>query len=172
MLELLSGLYARTARPCSRCRRLTATTLAGNDAGMLARIAMQRLGTGDPGGAERELVRSLEIAPDQAKTGEQLVLAALAAGDIDRAVAALEQLKRQPKADPARVNNLTGLVRLSQLDFNGARAVFEAAIKTDPNAIDVRLNLARVLALQNQSAEAETQLNEVLRKDPANAGQR
>jgi putative PEP-CTERM system TPR-repeat lipoprotein len=170
MLELLGGVYARTGQTALAAQTLDrATTLAGDNAGALARIAVLRLGAGDPSGAEREFIRSLEIAPDQAQTGEQLVVAALAAGDVDRAVAALERLKRQPKADPAKVSNLTGLVRLAQLNYDGARAAFEAAIKADPNAVGVRLNLARVLALQNRPAEAETQLNEVLRKDPANA---
>ena len=169
LLEMLGAAYTQTGQTAlARQTLVRAAALANDNPRVLARIAALQVGAGDPVGAERELIRSVEIAPDKTETGEQLVMAALAAGDVTRASAALEQLKRQPKADPSKIDNLTGQVRLAQFDLAGARAAFEAVLKADPNATGTQLNLARVLILQNQDAEAETVLNAVLRREPAN----
>lgn len=169
LLELLGAAYTQTGQTAlARQTLVRAAALANDNPQVLARIAALQVGAGDPVGAERQLIRSVEIAPDKTETGEQLVTAALAAGDVTRASAALEQMKRQPKADPAKINNLTGQVRLAQFDLAGARVAFEAVLKADPNATGTQLNLVRVLVLQNQSAEAETVLNAVLRREPAN----
>ena len=95
-------------------------------------------------------------------------MAALAAGDVDRAASELDKLRQQPGADPSKVANLLGLVRMGQLDLDGARAAFESALDADPNSTAARLNLAKVLTMQGRGADAEKLLMVLLDKEPAN----
>jgi putative PEP-CTERM system TPR-repeat lipoprotein len=170
LLELLGTAYIQTGQTGPALQVLDrATDLASDDSDVLSRIASIRLGVGDAGGAERNLARSLELTPTRAGLGEQLVMAALAAGDVDRADTELEKLRRQPSNDPAKIGNLLGLVRMGQLDLDGARTAFEGALAADPTSTAARLNLAKVLALQGNTADAEKLLLTLLDKEPANA---
>ncbi len=169
LLELLGSAYIQTGQSALAVQTLDrAAALAVDDSEALAQIAAIRLGFGDAGGAERNLARSLELAPGKTDTGERLVVASLAAGDMDRAAAALETLRQQPNTDPAKIGNLLGLVRMGQLDLDGARTAFEGVLAADPHATAVRLNLAKVLSLQGHGADAEKLLLAVLDKEPAN----
>ena len=170
LLELLGSAYVQTGQTALALQTLDkAAALASNNPEVLARIAAVRMGVGDAGGAERDLSRSVELAPDKADTGERLVVASLAAGDVNEAAAELEKLRQKPGNDPVKIGNLQGLVRMGQLDLDGARAAFEGVLATNPNATVARLNLARVLTLQGHGADAEKLLEAVLEKDPANA---
>ena len=169
LLELLGGAYIRAGQNALAVQTLErAATLASNDAEELSRIAALRLGIGDAAGAERNLSRSLELTPGRAEIGERLVMAALVAGDIERANAELEKLSRQPGVEPAKIDNLRGLVLMGQLDLDAAQAAFKAALAADPNSIAARLNMAKALAVQGEGAEAEKLLRAVLDKEPAN----
>jgi putative PEP-CTERM system TPR-repeat lipoprotein len=169
LLELLGSAYIQTGQGALAVQTLDrAAVLAANDSVALAQIAAIRLGIGDAGGAERDLTRSLELAPDRAGIGERLVMAALAAGDVDRAGAELDRLRQLPGAEPAKLGNLLGLVRMAQLDLDGAQAAFEAALAAGPDFAAARLNLARVLALQGRTADAEKLLRVQLDREPAN----
>lgn len=134
----------------------------------LTRMAAQQLELGDTGGAELDLEKSLETQPTRADTGATQVLSALSAGDTARAAAALDRLSHQPKALPEVVGNLTGLVRLSMLDFAGAQAAWEDAVKAAPSAVPPRVNLARVLALRGKMDLAQKNLYGILETQPAN----
>jgi len=170
LLELLSNAYIQTRQTALALQTLDqAARLASDNSEVLERIADVRLGIGDPSGAEVDLTRSLELTPEKAGLGEQLVMAALAAGDIDKADAELEKLRQQPNNNPAKIGNLLGLIRLGRFDLDGARAAFEGALSADPTATAARLNLAKVLAQQGHSAEAEKLLLALLDKEPANA---
>ena len=139
-----------------------------NDPESLTRLASQQLEAGDTSGAERDLEQSLETQPTRADTGAAQVLSALAIGDLEQAQAALARLARQPRALPEVVGNLTGLVKMAQLDFDGARAAWADTVKAVPTAVPPRVNLARVLALLGQMPEAEKALAEILDTQPAN----
>lgn len=169
LLELLGGAYIRNGQTGLAVQALDhAATLSSNDSEQLSRIAALRLGIGDASGAERNLVRSLELTPTSGEIGERLVMAALVAGDVERANTELEKLRQQPGSEPAKINNMLGLVRMGQLDIDGARAAFEAALAADPNSLAARLNLAKALAVQGNGAESEKLLRAVLEKEPAN----
>lgn len=139
-----------------------------NDPEGLTHLASMQLDSGDTGGAARDLERSLEVTPKQADTGSVQVQAALAAGDIERAQATLEQLKHDPKVDPEVLGNLTGLVRMALLDFEGARAAWEAALQISPKSVALRINMARALVLLGRAPDAEKLLGEILAEQPAN----
>ena len=113
------------------------------------------------------LTGTLELSPAQANAGESLVIAALASGDAERAKAALDRLRAQVGETEA-VGNLTGMLRMAQLDPDGAREQFAAVAKAFPNSTAARMNLARLLAQQGRTAEAERTLTDMLAAEPAN----
>jgi putative PEP-CTERM system TPR-repeat lipoprotein len=133
----------------------------------LTHIAIDQVGHGDSIAASRDLEQSLEVKPQPADTGAVQVLSALSAADVDRAATALARLKQNPKADPLAVANLDGLVHMSQLDFPGARAIWEAAVKRWPTAVTLQINLARVLELTDHPSEGEKTLAAILAAQPA-----
>ena len=150
---------------------VTAPTVGGQGADSaenLTRMATQQLEEGDASAAEKDLERSLETQATRADTGAAQVLTALAAGEIDQAQAALDQLARQPRARPEVVGNLTGLVRMANLDFDGAKKAWTETIDAVPSAVPPRVNLARVLALEGQTDEAARELSQILEAEPGN----
>jgi putative PEP-CTERM system TPR-repeat lipoprotein len=133
----------------------------------LTRVAVEQVDAGDGADAARELEQVLESKPRPADTGSTRVLSALASADLERAGVALEQVKADPDADPMVVANLSALVRMANLDFAGAQAIWEEAAKTWPAATPIQVNLARVLDLTDQPARSEQVLAAVLTARPA-----
>lgn len=167
-LDLLGRAYAQGGKQVLALQTLEkAAQLAPENADILSRLAAARLGLGDAGGAARDLEHSLELAPQRSDAGEALVVAALASGDVPRALAALDKVKKG-KSDPNVVGILTGMVKMAQLDFEGARGAFAGVLRAQPQSVPARLNLARIAALQGKPGEAESMLGEILRQDPAN----
>ncbi len=144
-----------------------ASAATKDDATGLTRLASDRMQLGDLAGAANDLDRSLQLAPTQPAAAEALVAAAIRIGDLPRAQAALDKL-RQQQGDTQAVGNLTGLLKLAQLDQAGALQAFRETADKFPDAVIPRLNEARVLLQLNQPNEAETALKEVLAKNPAN----
>lgn len=134
----------------------------------LTRLAALQVDSGDTAGAERDLQRSLALLPSPADVAIRSVMAALRVGDVDRASAALERLRKLPNASPAQVAALSGAVRLSLLDLDGARTAFADGLKDVPDSIALKLDLSRVLLLQGHVAEADALLTPVLNDHPAN----
>ncbi len=190
--DLLGQADARSGRGAAALAAMQqAAALAPGDPAILTRLATLRLGAGDASHAARDLQRLLATQPvptpapqtiadtgqtapaaaanppTPAQTAAELVVASLQAAEPDRAAAALERL-RTLEPDSAQLESLTGLVRLAQLDFPGARAAFEAAVKRDPSAAAARINLAGVLGLQGKQDDAEAELRQVLAHDPGN----
>jgi len=169
LLDMLARAYAQTGQTAAAIHTLDrASAAAAASAEALARIAALRMALGDPVGAARDLSRAVELAPDAMAIREQLVTASLAAGDPDRGAAELEVLRHRPGADPARIANLTGMVRTAQIDLDGARVAFEAALAASPGNPQIGLSLAKVLVLQGQWPRAEALLTGILRQEPAN----
>jgi len=133
----------------------------------LTHLATQQIGQGDDAGAARDLEQSLESKPRPADLGSTQVLSALAVGDAARATAALERIKQEPNADPQVVANLSGLVQMANLDFEGAHTTWQDAAQRWPTAVPLQINLARVLELTDRPAEAEKVLAAILTAQPA-----
>ena len=168
-IDLLGRAYAQQGSTVQAAQTFQrATTLAPGNAEMLTRLASTRMQLGDTPGATAALEKSLDIKPTQAGAGEALVAAALAAGDADRAKAALERLRTQV-GDTESVGLLTGMVKLASMDVDGAREQFAATAKAFPTSTVAKLNLAKVLILQNRRAEGEAVLNELLAKNRADS---
>ncbi len=168
ILDLLGRAYSLNGQPVQAIQTLQrAAALAPDNAEILTRLASIRMGMGDVSGATSDLEHSLEVAPTGTDAGEVLVTAALASGDLDKAVLALDRLKRL-EGDSEAVGNLAGMIKMAQLDLDGARTVLSDAAKRYPQSARTKLNLAKVLIVQNKPKDAEQLLNEVLEHDPAN----
>jgi putative PEP-CTERM system TPR-repeat lipoprotein len=169
VLDLLGQAYSLNGQPAQALQTLErAAVLAPDNAGILTRLAAVRMAVGDSSGATSDLEHSLEIAPTRTDAAEALVTAALSSGDIDKAVLALAQVKKQ-EGDSESVGNLGGLIKMAQVDLGGAVTVLRDTIKRFPQSMQTRVNLARVLVVQNNPKEAEQLLNEVLEREPTNA---
>jgi putative PEP-CTERM system TPR-repeat lipoprotein len=169
MLDLLGRAYLMAGQNEEAMEVLQrAAALAPNDAGILMRLAAARMTLGDSVQATGELEHALQLAPTQAGAAEALVIAAISSGAIDKAALALDQL-RKVQGDSETVGNLAALIQMAQLDLNGAQATLEGVIKHYPDAIQPRVNLAKVLVLQDKPADAEKVLTEILARQPANS---
>ena len=167
-VDLLGRTYSmmgRTGEAVQSFQR--ATELAPTDPTILTRLASSQMQQGDAISAAASLERSVELAPQQPNAGEALVAAALSAGDIDKAEQALSKLRAQ-SGETEAVGILTGMVRLARLDLEGGRAAFAATAKQFPDSVNAKLNLGKVLVLQNRRAEGDAIIKEILAKDPAN----
>jgi putative PEP-CTERM system TPR-repeat lipoprotein len=168
VLDLLGQAYSLNGQPAQAVQSLErASALAPDNAGILMRLASVRMATGDSAGAANDLQHSLEIAPTRTDAAEALVTAALASGDIDKAVLALAQVKKQ-EGDSEAAGNLGGVIRMAQVDLDGAAEVLRDTIKRFPQSTQTRINLARVLMVQNKPKEAAQLLKEVLQREPTN----
>jgi putative PEP-CTERM system TPR-repeat lipoprotein len=155
--------------PAAASAQAKASVPSMNSPEELTHLATEQIDKGDTADAARGLEESLETRPKPAETGTTQVLSALAAADIERAQTALERVRRDPNVAPEAVANLTGLVQLAQLDFDGARATWEDAAKRWPDAVPMRLNLARVLEMTDHVPEMEKELSDILAAQPAQA---
>ena len=168
MLDLLGRAYAQNGQ-----RQLALTTyekaaaMAPDNADILTRLASVRLGLGDAGGAAKDLEQSLELSPRKVDTGEALIVAALANGEVDRAAAALDKVK-QTGLRSENIGILEGMVRAGQLNFDAAREALLGVLRDYPGSVRARFNLARVAMIEGKPTDAEQYLGEILRQEPAN----
>ena len=163
-LDLLGRAYAiqgKTVEAASRFQE--AAKLAPTNSAILTRLASTRMQLGDTLGATVALEKSLDLTPGQPNAGEALVVAALGAGDAEKAQAALDRLRKQDGSTET-VGLLTGMVKLAQMDLEGARAQFAEISARFPESEITKLNLAKVLLLQNRRPEADTVLGDLLAK--------
>lgn len=166
MLDLLARAYLLAGKPDLALQNMErAAALAPANADILTRLASLRLNLGDASRAATELERALELSPAQAGAAEQLVMASITAGEIDRAIVALEKL-RKLQGETETVGNLNALIRMAQLDLDGATAQLEKTIAAFPDSVQPSVNLAKVLVLKNRASDAQDVLAEILERKP------
>ncbi|HME26553.1 MAG TPA: XrtA/PEP-CTERM system TPR-repeat protein PrsT [Acetobacteraceae bacterium] len=165
--DLLGRAYAATGRSDESVKAFQkAESLAPNDVGLQTRLASARMGAGQAESAMLDLERTLELAPTAPQVGEALFFAALATGDLTKAADAVEKI-RSAQGDTPVVQNLEGLLKLAQLDIDGAAAKFSAVLKKNPDFVPAQINLSRVSAMQGKTAVAEQLLSTLLDKSAA-----
>jgi len=143
-----------------------AQALAPNDVGVQTRLASVRMGMGDAETAVGNLEHTLQLAPKLPAVGEALFFAALATGDTSKAADALDKI-RAAQGDNEIVGNLNGLLKMANLDFDGAKTTFADLMKKYPDFLPAKINLARVYLMEGNRTEAEALLQQVLSKQPA-----
>jgi putative PEP-CTERM system TPR-repeat lipoprotein len=167
VFDLLARAYTLAGKREEAVQSLEkAAALVPDDVRMRTRLATARLGAGDPEAAVSDLERSLAMAPEQPGVGAALFFAELATGDLNRAAASIDKIRAAQGNTPV-VRNLEGLLKLAQIDPDGAGAVFTAILKDDPDFTPAKVNLARVGIMQGQRDEAGKLLSEILGKYPA-----
>jgi putative PEP-CTERM system TPR-repeat lipoprotein len=164
--DLLGRAYAATGRADDSVKAFQkAEALSPNDVGLQTRLANARMGAGEANAAMGDLEHTLELAPTAPQVGEALFFAALATGDLKNAADAVEKV-RAAQGDTPVVENLDGLLKLAQLDTDGATAKFRDILKAHPDFAPAQINLARVLAMQGKPTESEQLLSTLLTKSP------
>ncbi|TPG61078.1 PEP-CTERM system TPR-repeat protein PrsT [Roseomonas nepalensis] len=167
--DLLGRAHGAARRPREAAEALgRAAALAPQDTGVLNRLAAARLGAGDARGAVEAAEKSLALQPEQPPVRELLATASMLRGDMSGASAQLDRLGEAGRRGEA-AGVTEGTLKLTKLDFVGARASYEAVLRDHPDSIGARLGLARVAAAGGRPDEAEKLLGEVLRRDPGNA---
>ncbi len=166
-LDLLGRAYAIQGQAQLASRTFQeASSMAPGSPEILTRLASTRMQVGDMPGATAALERALDIQPTQPDAGEALVATALSSGDVEKAQAALDRL-RQQNGETEMVGILAGMVKLARMDVEGARAQFAAVADKFPASGTGRVNLGKMLILQNRKPEAEAVLNGLLAKNRA-----
>jgi putative PEP-CTERM system TPR-repeat lipoprotein len=167
-LDMLGRAYVAAGRPREAVAAFDrAATLAPGNSAVLSRLEAARLTLNDIPGSGQAARRTLEGAPTQTRAWETMT-AALARGDFAAAEAELNQLSRDARgAEPIGV--LEGAILLGRLDFDGARATFEAVLNSHPESVAARLGLARALSYREDPSAVERVLREVLEREPNNS---
>jgi putative PEP-CTERM system TPR-repeat lipoprotein len=165
--DLLGRAYAATGRGEEAVKAFQkAESLAPNDVGLQTRLASARMGMGEAESAMGDLEHTLQLAPTAPQVGEALFFAALATGDLNKAAEAIDKV-RTAQGDTPVVENLAGLLKLAQLDIEGAGAKFRDIVQKHPEFLPAQINLARVAAMQGRTSDAEQLLSTILDKNPA-----
>jgi putative PEP-CTERM system TPR-repeat lipoprotein len=165
--DLLGRAYAAAGRADDSVKAFQkAEAMAPNDVGVQTRLASARMGAGEPNAAMGDLEHALQLAPTAPQVGEALFFAALATGNLDKAAQAIDQV-RSAQGDTPVVENLEGLLKLANLDLEGGRAKFADILTKHPDFLPAQINMARVVAMQGKSADAEQILSGILSKAPA-----
>jgi tetratricopeptide (TPR) repeat protein len=113
------------------------------------------------------LEETVKRLPDDVSVREGLVRAYLAAGNMQGARAAAEDLKtRQPQS--AVGFYYAGLVAVQEKRLGEGQSNFESALKLQPRRVDVLTSLARVEVARGASAAAIGRVQSALEQDPQN----
>lgn len=97
---------------------------------------------------------------------DAMVSAALASGNVAKAQAALDEVKKAAGDSPG-IENLTAVVQIAALDPAAAVQTLEPVVKANPDLAVARLNLARAYSLLGDGQKAEQELQAVLQSHPA-----
>jgi putative PEP-CTERM system TPR-repeat lipoprotein len=95
------------------------------------------------------------------------VVAALVAGEVDKAAIALARM-RVEEGSSESVGLLNAALMAMRQEYNGARKQFEALIVANPDSLRPRIGLAQLLMQTGETSQAEQVLGEILAKDPSN----
>lgn len=118
------------------------------------------------------LRRAVSLAPRSLAPRLALTNAYLDAGKPAEAASearrALTLVRAIPDDSRRELTRLVARALADDRDVAGARAVYEQAIKDDPNSSEFRLAYADLLVAQGESAPAEVQYRIVRRREPGN----
>lgn len=160
--ELRLGRPAAAQRLFQRAAALDPKDIRHRTAAVVARLAM-----GDALQALNEL-ESLAKGSDSIYADEALFAARLSRGELDAALASLDEMSRK-RPVAAGPHEMRGRVLLMRRDLPGARAAFERSLKVDPAFYAATANLVLVDLLENKPDQAATRLRKAIETDPRNS---
>lgn len=134
--------------------RLIGTSDRMQDADALVVQAKDSLSCGDAGGAAQDFAQALQIVPDHAGALSGLARLYMQSGQDQTA---LELLENAPESitDHPEMNAVRTALKLKQADPNEVSLTeLSAQVEASPDDLDARLNLAKTLVAQGQSALA------------------
>ena len=116
--------------------------------------------------AERELRRALDLGFDSEKglvaLARSLLLQGMAQKVLDEIPAARDN---DNSAYAVEINSIRGLAYLAIGNTDVAEILFKRALEVDPKAVNALLGKARIAAIDNRAAEAESLIDEALGYD-------
>ncbi len=129
------------------------------------RLALSRIdvGEGTQGLAQLEGVYNSETGATVA--GPALVLVELRVGNVDKAAEVAQALVAKDSTN-LLYQNLLGLVRVGQRDYQGAEAIFSAVVAHDPGFAPATHNLAEVYIATGRRDEAKKAYEALLAHKP------
>jgi Flp pilus assembly protein TadD len=112
-----------------------------------------------------EFRRSLDLAPDDPYTANDLAVSLYSSGETTSAVAAANEALRLKPAFPEALNN-RGIIRYSLGRFKEARRDFAKAISLKPTYAEAHNNLGVTLSRMRKNKSAHRSFEEALRLHP------
>ena len=143
-----------------------ASRLDPNNANKKVAVAIAHLAQGKAG-AQAELE---EIANADSGTSADLALIAthLKAGQLDKALKAIDALEKKQPDNPA-THNLRARTLLGKNDIAGARASFNKALKLNPTFFPAAASLAALDLAEKKPEEARKRFETILSTEPKHA---
>lgn len=129
--------------------------------------AEEQLAAGDPAGAAQLFAAVLQHEPENAKAAAGLAECYLAAGDVDRARAVIDQMPPETLNDPAFAAVKTKLKLADELAGLGDAAALQARLEGDADDHRARFDLALIANAKDDRATAAGHLLEIIRRDRA-----
>ena len=142
-----------------------AAVLKPNLASIRTRLALSRLGAGQPDAAMQELESALEMDTSQSRPGIMLAIMQLQKGSFDQVLATTTALQAEHPNNPM-LYNLTGAAHLRKRDINAARKAFEKALQVQPEFLPPQLNLANLDISEKKYDAARARYEQILRRLP------
>ena len=168
-----ADVFAALGRSYSQTNRFNEATtaferavaLAPTDRGLVAPLALSRIGAGDTDAGLNDLAPTGDTPAITPEAGVLYAMLQLKRGNLGEAKTSIEKLAQAFPANPF-VLNFYGTVLLKAGDAKGAREKFEKALTLQQQYLAAAYNLAQ-LDLREQGAPAATKrLQEMLVDDP------
>ncbi|HZS85826.1 MAG TPA: XrtA/PEP-CTERM system TPR-repeat protein PrsT [Stellaceae bacterium] len=154
LLGLLSDAYARNGQPAEAAATLDRIAAAApRDAASRTDLAARYLAAGRPEQALEDLAIARASAPLSIPAVSVEIEADLAAGKVEAAAAAADDLIRRNPTDPLG-ETLRGIVALRKESVEAARAHFSRALELQPDFVTAIIDLAQSYRVERRFAEA------------------
>ncbi len=138
-----------------------------DDPELKTRLALTRIQGGKPEAAVAELNEKLKTNPDAARAHILLVLTQLRENNLDAALEAAENLKKNLKDNPLP-DNLLGGIWVRKGDLVAGRKAFNAALSLNDKFIPAILNLAQLDLSENKNEAAKANYFKIIEIDKTN----
>lgn len=117
--------------------------------------------------ASQHFMEAINLNADYADAWFHLSSCSYQLGEADLALSQLETAEKYSK-NSDEINNLRGMIYISQGKLSEARAIFDGILKKKPNNIDARFGLAELDLFDGKITSAQKQYSEALKRQSQN----